>query len=364
MDDKLYQIALTLLPKVGPVTVRNLVSYCGSVPAVFEASTKELCRVPGVGARISQAIRASDVLEQAASEYAFLKAHNIQPLFYLDDDYPARLRHLPGSPTLLYYKGTASLNASRTVAIIGTRRASPQGIGFCEKLVEELAPYGVTIISGLAFGVDVCAHRACVEYGVPTIGVLGHGLRRIYPHQHRKVAYDMLENGGLLSEYTSRTGPSREHFPMRNRIVAGICDALIVIETPRKGGSMITAAMANDYNRDVFAVPGRVRDKLSEGCNWLIKSKRAALLEGVEDLVAAMRWDALDAPKAVQSQLFVELSGTEQIVVDAINEQEQVSIDQLCYLTKKPGSEVATLLLELEFKGVVRPLPGKQYMLA
>ena len=363
MNDLLHKIALTLIPQVGPVTARNLVSYCGSVPAIFEAGQRELQRVPGVGPQIARNILSKETLSRAEAELKFLETHQIEALFYLDENYPRRLRNYPDSPPILYYKGQASLNAERTVGIVGTRRPTPHGIRACEELVEGLLPYDVTIVSGLAYGIDVTAHRKCLELEMPTIGVLGHGLQQIYPTQHQPVARAMVHNGGVLSEYPSNTLPDREHFPMRNRIIAGLCDAIIVVETQRKGGSMITAHMANDYSKDVFALPGRVKDPYSEGCNFLIKTHRAALIEGAADVAYIMRWDELDSSKPVQQQLFVELTEDEKIVVNLLNPDDGVSIDHLAATSGKPNSELAGILLELEFKGLIRALPGKRYIL-
>ncbi|MCB9048593.1 MAG: DNA-protecting protein DprA [Lewinellaceae bacterium] len=364
MEELLYKIAITLIPNVGPVTTRNLVSYCGGVKAVFEARKRELLKVPGVGPLIADNIVNQDVLGRAEEEWRFIEDNSIQALFYLDDDYPGRLRHYPDSPAMLYYKGQADLNGERIVAIVGTRRPSVHGVHTCEELVEGLKRYGATIISGLAYGIDITAHRKCLSLDIPTVGVLGHGLRRIYPPQHRQVARAMLQSGGLLTEYPSHTLPDREHFPMRNRIIAGLCDALIVVETQKKGGSMISAHMANDYNKDVFAVPGRIKDGTSEGCNHLIKTHKAALIENADDVAYILRWEEPGTPRAIQKQLFVELTEAEKIVVDLLNQYEAIDIDQLTGRLKMANSEMASLLLELEFKGVVRALPGKRYVLA
>jgi DNA processing protein len=363
MEEKLYQIALTLIPKVGPVTARNLISYCGSPQAVFESTKKALLKIPGIGPQLCDNILNKEVFKKAEQELVYIQQYDIQPLFYLDKQYPKRLQHLPDSPVLLYYKGTASLNATRNVAIVGTRKPSAHGVRICEELVEGLSKYNIHLISGLAYGIDITAHRHCLSLGMPTIGVLGHGLKEIYPPQHKNTAQEMIKHGGLLSEYPSYMRPDREHFPMRNRIVAGLCDALIVVETRRKGGSMITASMANDYNKDVFAVPGRLKDKSSEGCNWLIKAHRAALIERAEDVAYIMRWEALDNEKSVQHQLFIEYTEDEKIVVDLLKQQESASIDELTSKTKLASSKMAGLLLELEFKGAIRTLPGKRFVL-
>jgi DNA processing protein len=364
MEDLLYRVALTFIPKVGAVTARNLMSYCGSAKGVFEASTKELLKIPGVGRQITENIRSKTALDCAEREIEFMEQQGIRPIFYLDEDYPKRLKHLPDSPPLLYYRGEASLNPERSVAIVGTRRPSPLGIRHCEDLVEGLREYGVTIVSGLAFGIDVAAHRACLQSEIPTIGVVAHGLGNIYPPQHRSVAVRMVEEGGgVLSEYPSDTPPDRERFPMRNRIIAGLCDALIVVETKERGGSMISAKMANDYHKDVFAVPGRINDRQSAGCNLLIKSHRAALLESADDIAYVMRWDKDSQKKGVQTALFTDLSEQEEGVVEVLRERELLGIDHLSQLTQRTNSELVRLLLELEFKGIVQSLPGKQYML-
>ncbi len=362
-DDVLYQVALTMIPKVGAVTARNLISYCGGLEAVFRAKKRELMRVPGIGAQLAKNILESRALQQAEKEVRFMEKQGIQALFYLDRAYPDRLRPYPDSPILLYYKGDENLNSLRTVAVIGTRKPSPYGVHLCEELIAGLAPYGATIISGLAYGIDVTAHRRSVEVGLPTLGVLAHGLSRIYPAVHRSIARQMLDKGGLLTEYTSEVEPIREQFPMRNRIVAGLCDALVVVETGKSGGSMITANFANEYNKDVFAFPGRVNDVHAQGGHHLIKSHRAALIEHAEDLAYIMGWDEGLQPKAVQQQLFVELSTDEKLIVDLLRQHEGASIDKLTYESRMTGSFMASVLLNLEFKGIIRSLPGKRYML-
>lgn len=363
MENLLYKIALTLVPKVGAKTARNLISYCGGPRAVFESSQRNLLKVPGIGKGIASNIRKSSVLHQAEKELRYLESQRISALFYLDEAYPRRLKHLNDSPVLLYYKGTADLNSHRIVSIVGTRQPSHYGTGICQQLIEGMLPYKVLVVSGLAYGVDICAHRKCLEVGIPTVGVLGHGLGHIYPAQHRRIASEMVETGGLLSEYTSGTSPEREFFPMRNRIVAGMCDALIVIETAKKGGSIITARMANDYNRDVFAIPGKVGEKLSEGCNHLIKSHQAAMLESVKDLAYVMQWEERTKVESRQAQLFFDLSEEEKIIVDLLEKTEAMGIEQLLASARMTNSMMAGNLLNLEFKGLVRSLPGNRYIL-
>ena len=363
MEDLLYKIGITRIPLVGSVNARQLISYCGSPKAVFEARRKELLRIPGIGRQITDSILRQDVLREAEAEIDFLERHHIRPLFYLDDGYPERLRHYPDSPVLLFYRGVAELNSLRVVGVVGTRRPTAQGRAFCEALIDGLQPYGALVVSGLAYGIDVTAHRRCLKNGLPTVGVLGHGFSYIYPPQHHQVAERMTGQGGLLTEYLSHMKPDREHFPMRNRIIAGLCDALVVVETARRGGSIISAEIANSYNKDVFAVPGRVGDRQSAGCNHLIKTHKAALLESAEDLVLAMRWDDATGRDGVQKSLFTELNEAEEKVVALLRQAESVGIDHLTFECGMSNSAMAALLLQLEFKGLVRSMPGKRYTL-
>ena len=292
-----------------------------------------------------------------------MERYQIEALFYLDDNYPQRLKHYNDSPTLLYYKGKADLNSERIIAMVGTRKPTLHGIAICEELIVGMQPYGVLIISGLAYGIDITAHRKCLEMNIPTLGVMGNGLGRIYPPAHRQTAEKMIEKGGILSEYTHDVGPDREHFPARNRIIAGMCDGLIVVETAEQGGSMISVYKALSYHKDVFAVPGRPKDALSSGCNLLIKTNQAMLIEKASEVAEAMNWELSDRPKAIQKQLFLELSADEQLLVDLLKGKESIHIDLLTYEAKMTPSAIAALLLDLEFRGVVKTLPGKRYVL-
>lgn len=362
MDEKIYQIALTLLPKVGAITIRNLISYCGSPQAVFEARKKELLSIPGIGEQIAAYILQPGVLDLAEAELEFMAQNRIKHTFYLDPDFPARLKPYHDSPAILYYKGKVDFNPLRTVSIVGTRKPSHQGILLCEEIVAGLKPYGVTIVSGLAYGVDITAHKKCIEENIPTIGSVAHGLGHIYPAKHKHIALEMLENGGLISEYPSKTIPDKERFPMRNRIIAGMADALIVVESARKGGSMITAKFAGNYNKDIFAIPGRVKDKQAAGCNWLIKTHQAALLESADDIGYIMGWQN-QKKEGIQQKLFVEYSPSEKIVVDLLSPSEPIGIDQLTYQSQLTNSKMSSLLLSLEFKGAVKSIPGNRYLL-
>lgn len=359
----LYLIALTKVPKVGPVIAKNLISYCGSAEAVFAESKKNLLKIPGVGLSLADSFEPSGYLKEAEKELKFAEKNNVRLLSYMDRDYPVRLLNFDSSPIILYFKGNADLNHYRTVAIVGTRQPSEYGRIMCDRIIEGLVPYNVLLVSGLAYGIDAAAHRKCIETGIPTLGVLGHGLDRYYPAEHKSVAIKMQEKGGIISEFTSGTLPDRENFPMRNRIIAAISDVVIVIESKRKGGSIITAEFANEFNKDVFALPGPVTEELSEGCNKLIKQNKAHLIESAGDIAYIMRWEEIDAGKVIQKQLFVELDSDERRMVSIIKDIKEISIDALTYKMSLAPSEVAAILLGLEFKGVVKSLPGKKYIL-
>lgn len=362
-NDLLHKIALTLVPNIGPVLSKNLISYCGSAEAVFSEKLSALSKIPGIGSSRAEDIKSADVLSRADEELKFIEKNEIKALFYLDEDYPRRLIHFDYCPIILYYKGSHNLNAHRTVGIVGTRKPSEYGKMNTEKIVEALKSYDATIVSGLAYGVDGIAHKKSVEYKIPTIGVMGNGLDLIYPAEHREVARKMIEHGGLLTEFCSKTKPDRVNFPMRNRIIAALSDAVIVIESKASGGSIITAEFANEYFKDVFAFPGKSSDELSAGCNSLIKRNKAHLIESVEDLVYVMRWEELDKKKNIQSSLFIELTEEEHKIAEFIRSKKEVGIDELTYGLAMSSSSLASVLLGMEFKGALRTLPGKRYMM-
>lgn len=364
-DSLLFKIAITLIPRVGVYTAKNLISYCGGVDEVFNASIQQLMKIPGVGYEIAKSIKQSDALKNAEKEIEFINRNQVKPLFYLDEAYPQRLKHFPDAPIMLYSKGNHNLNADRTVAIIGTRNPSYYGTSTAEAIVDSLKAYNVLMISGLAYGIDIAAHKACLSCGVATVGVLGHGLSSFYPVQHQGIANRMLENGGIITEFSSNTLPDGRHFPMRNRIIAGLSDAVIVVETAKKGGSIITANIANSYNKDVFAIPGRHNDHRSAGCNWLIKAHKASLMESIDDLVYLMNWDD-NVNKmerlSIQKELLLDLNEHEQQIMQLFETKDQIALDHISYHTKLKNSEVASLILGLEFKGALKSIPGNQYV--
>jgi len=358
-----HKIALTLIKGVGPMLSKNLLLHFGSAEAVFSASKKEIMAIEGIGVKIAETVLHNNALAKAEEQLAFIRKHHIQVLFYSDANYPKRLRNCYDAPLLLYYKGTADLNHPRIVSIVGTRNATPYGKLLCKQLAEVLKPYQVLIVSGLALGIDAAAHKESVHCNIPTIGVLGHGLDRIYPAAHQELARKMAKNGGLLSEFLPGTNPDRENFPKRNRIIAGIADVTIVIEASIKGGALITAELANSYCRDVYAFPGRTTDEFSEGCNFLVKTNRAGLINHPRDLIYYLGWDdekVVEIP--VQPELPLHLTNDEQQIVDILK-IDQASIDELALKVNLPQSKLVIVLLTLEMKGILISLPGKIYKL-
>lgn len=362
-SESIYRLALTQVPQIGCVLVRALTDKFGTAEAIFKASKKALCEVEGISEVKAGNIRAFTDFESCQNEYDYLQKHAIELLFLTDEKYPKRLLNCYDPPTVLYYKGSANLNTGRIINIIGTRHLTDYGRQVTDQLVEGLASHGVTIASGMAFGIDTQAHRACVKFNLPTVGVLAHGLDTIYPAENAKLARQiLLQEGGLLSEFPIGTKPDRHNFPTRNRVVAGLCDATVVVETDVKGGSMITAELASGYNRDVFAVPGRSTDAKSRGCNQLIRRNKAALITNAQDLLEAMNWlPTAEKKPHVQRTLFIELSPAERTIVDLLNETGQLHIDELNFKSGLHASAAAGALLSLELQGVVQSMPGKVY---
>ncbi len=361
-----YQIALTNLYGVGDVLAKGLIAYCGGAEAVFKSTKLQLEKTPGIGTVLAQNIINSrdKALLRAEEELLFIDKHHIQVLFFNNKNYPSRLKNCTDSPILLYYKGSADLNAERIVSIVGTRTPSVYGKEMTERLINDLTNAGILVISGLAYGIDVTAHKSCIDNQIETVGVLGHGLDRMYPATHATLAKKMTECGGLLTEFMSGTNPDRENFPKRNRIVAGICDALVIVESKKEGGSLITATIANSYNKDVFAYPGKANDQLSEGCNGLIKTNKAHLIESSADLFYIMNWNQESRVKNTPSKqipLMINLSEDEQLLIKAFENKKQLHIDEICTATRFSVSKTSSYLLQLEFSNIVKSLPGKMY---
>jgi len=361
----LYKIALTQIDKIGPILAKNLVSYCGGVKEVFFKQKAELAKIPGIGYYLSDEIVKKEVLQKAELILKDVESTGVNTLFYLDDNYPKRLNHFNDSPLMLYTRGTKTYNNKRTLGIVGTRNATIRGKKITEEIISNLKEYNVTIISGLAFGIDAIAHKACIKSKMQNIGIMGNGINITYPSQHESLRKDIESNGDIISEFPMEVKPDKGHFPMRNRIIAALSDALLVVESDIKGGSMITAKMAFNYNKDVFAIPGRYDDRYSKGTNALIKSNIASLAENATDICKLMDWTKNNAQKPRQLELFVKLTENEEKIVDALKETEldSLSIDKLYHKTNINIGQLSSILLKMEFKGIVQNLPGARYML-
>ncbi|MFY0252325.1 DNA-processing protein DprA [Chitinophaga sp. 30R24] len=366
-QELMYQMALTRIPLIGDVIIKKLLEHFNSAGNIFKARKHELEKIDAVGTIRAAALRNFRDFDVILEEIAFMEKYRIQALFCTDPAYPQRLLHCYDNPAMLYYKGEASLNPARIVNIVGTRHPSAYGKTVCENLVKELVAAGITIVSGLAYGIDIIAHKTALAAQSPTIAVLAHGLDRIYPSAHKQIAVQMLEQGGLLTDFMSQTLPDKQNFPKRNRIVAGICDATIVIESGIRGGSLITADLANGYNREVCCVPGRILDPQSAGCNDLIKQHKAVLINGAQDVLELMGWkESLQVLPAggVQVALFPELSADEQEIMALFREKSMLHLEELYLRTRLSGSQIATAVFNLEMQSVLKSLPGQLYELA
>ena len=358
----LYEVALTLVSGIGDVNGKKLVAYCGGAEAVFREKKKSLSKIPGIGEKTVESILSQDVLSRAERELDFADKYGIRILYYLNSDYPKRLQHCYDSPMVLYCNGYTDLNVAKIIGVVGTRNVTDYGKLMTDKIISELVDDDVMVVSGLAYGVDTCAHYASVKYGLKTAAVLAHGLHTIYPPVNRNLARKILDEGGcLLTEQISGTEPDRENFPKRNRIVAGMIDCLIVVESAAKGGALITAEIANTYDRDVFAFPGKIGDVYSEGCNKLIKENKANIMTDVEDLRYIMRWNEDKKVAAKQMRMFRDFNEDEQKVMDVFGNDSVIYLDKIITETTLSPTKIASILLSLEFDGVVTALPGKRY---
>lgn len=361
-SDLQYQIALTMAPDIGPVTARNLIEELGSARKVFEQDGASLQRIPGIGPHLSRSILASNLLEMAGKEMEFIEKHQIEVLFYKDPDYPDRLKECADGPVVLYSRGKLGLQAERSLSVVGTRRATSYGRDLCREMIRDLSMLKPppSIISGLAYGIDVIAHRAALEFGLPTIAVLGHGMSTLYPSSHRETARRIILQGALVTDFHSGMGPERNNFLRRNRIIAGLSQGTLVIESAESGGSLITANMALSYHRPVMAVPGRVGDFRSAGCNKLISKNTAAITESAEDIIRTLNWDLEGFPeKATPPE--VHLSPREKILLLLMEKTPGITPDMLSIRTKIPVHEVLALLLEMELKEWITVEPGNCY---
>ena len=362
-DEKLYQLALHMLPGIGPKTSKQLISYCGSASSIFQTQKNKLTKVPGVGEKNANIILSNkSVLQQAEKELKEIEKHNSKILFFTDANYPQKLKEQFDSPILIYYKGNCDLNKDKIVSIVGTRNATEYGKEVTDSIVKELASENLIVLSGLAYGIDVQAHKSALNYNTSTVGVMASGIDRLYPSQHRNVAEKMLENGGLITEEPLGTKPTAPRFPARNRIIAGMSDCTIVVEAAIKGGALITARIANSYNKEIFSVPGSVKSKYSEGTNFLIKNHEAHLITSGKDVINLMNWDIDESKPKVEIDLS-SFTKQEKSILSVLNKKSEITIDELCWDTQIAINEISSHLMNLELNGVIKNLPGKKYKL-
>lgn len=359
-----YAIALSLIDGVGSVNAKKLIAYVGSIEGIFKEKKSNLLKIPGIGEQIASDIKNSNTLNLAEQELKFIEKNQIKTYLYIDESYPVRLKQCYDAPIILYVKGEVNLNVDKVISIVGTRNATDYGKSMCDNLIKQLQQKNIypLVVSGLAYGIDINAHKAALKNNMPTVAVLGHGLTRIYPEVHNHYAQEIMNNGALVTEFTSNTEPDRKYFVRRNRIIAGLADATIVIESGEKGGALITAEIANSYNREVFAIPGRIKDTYSKGCNQLIKANKAILLESANDLIEQLNWEKIEnKPKIIQTSLFFDLSDDENRVLEIIRNNAEIPIDFISLESGIPIHKVSSILLNLEFVGLIKSLPGKRY---
>ncbi|QLE01162.1 DNA-protecting protein DprA [Galbibacter sp. BG1] len=359
-----FLLALQKAPKIGDITAKKLLQHCGSAENVFKEKRKNLLAIDGLGSFMVANILDENNLKQAEKELAYIQQNDIQTTAFFEANYPTNLKHCVDGPILLFYDGVINLNApaQKIISVVGTRQVTSYGAAFCEEFVDAISPFNPTIVSGFAYGVDICAHKSAMKNELQTIGCLAHGLNKVYPKAHKKYMRQMMDRGGFITDFWSDVEPERNHFLRRNRIIAGLADATVVIESAQKGGSLVTADIALSYNREVFATPGRTKDKYSEGCNNLIKTQQAHMLTSAADLVYILGWELEESnKKGVQKQLFAELNPDEQPIFDYLQKNGKELLDVIALDCQIPVHKLTSILLGMEMKGLVRPLPGKLF---
>ncbi|MFY0603948.1 MAG: DNA-processing protein DprA [Flavobacteriaceae bacterium] len=363
--EKLFAILrLQKVKTIGNILAKKLISTVGDVENLFKENLGTLQKINGIGTNAIANLLDESNLILVEKELQYIIDHNIEYSYFLDDGYPENLKHCIDGPILFFKDGTIDFSNQRTLSIVGTRKMTHYGRDFCNQLIEELAIYNPIIVSGFAYGVDICAHKAAIKNKLQTIAVLAHGFKQIYPKSHKQYINDVNRNGGFITEFWHNDQPLREHFLQRNRIVAGLTKATIIIESAEKGGSLVTADIANSYNRDVFAVPGKTTDLFSKGCNNLIKNHKAHLVNSSEDIIHILGWDSITKPKKeIQKQLFVALDAKEQKIYNYLKDNNAQLLDIIAIACDIPSHQLASILLQLELKGVIRPLPGKMFEL-
>ncbi|WP_224488262.1 DNA-processing protein DprA [Robertkochia flava] len=360
-----FLLALQGTPRIGDLRARKMIEACGSAEAVFSESPGKLMQIAGIGSAAVRMIREKENLTRAGKELHWIESRNIRAIPFTHPDFPFRLNQCPDGPLVLFVQGDVNLNPRRCISIVGTRRLTREGREFCEQFVKDLLPYAPVIVSGYAYGADICAHLSAVENGLQTIACMAHGLGQTYPYAHRIYNDRILKNGGFITDFWGNEGPERDHFLRRNRIIAGISEAVVVVESAEKGGSLVTADIANSYDREVFAVPGSPGEPFKKGCNALIKKHRAHLLESAEDLVYMLGWDETSKRNSpAQPQLFPVLDPDEEEVYEKLHLHGKMLIDDIALSCQMPVQRVSVTLLGMEMRGVVRPLPGKYFEIA
>lgn len=353
-------LRLQRIPYIGDITAKRLIAHCGSPAAIFDDKAEALLKIEGVGQLVLRGIREKRYRKEAEEEYRYIQDNDIRMILFTEQDYPDKLKHCVDGPILLFSRGNIRLQGRKIISVVGTRHMTSYGRAFCEKFIEDISPLDPVIVSGFAYGVDICVQMLAVKHGLQTIGCLAHGLNQVYPREHRQYVRDVEENGGFYTEFWSTSQPERENFLRRNRIIAGLSQATVVVESAAKGGSLVTADIASSYDRDLFAVPGRVEDVYSTGCNNLIKQNKAHLISSAADLVYILNWDLPDlAGRTVQKQLFIELEGEEKKIYEYLNSDGKQGLDTIALSCKIPVFRLSSTLLQMEMKGVIRPLPGK-----
>lgn len=354
-------LRLQATKNVGDIIAKKLITAVGSVENVFKEKPAVLQKIKGIGTYATQHLFDENNLKRAEEELNYIEQNNIAYAYFLDDEYPQNLKHCVDGPIIIFKDGNLNLQNPKIISIVGTRNISTYGRDFCNHLVEDLKDHNPIIVSGFAYGVDICAHKAAIKNNLQTIAVLAHGMNQIYPKTHKKYIHEVNNNGGFITEFWHDEQPLRENFLKRNRIVAGLSKATIIIESAEKGGSLVTADIANSYNRDVFALPGKVNDVYSKGCNNLIKNNQAHLLTSADDIVKMLNWDLPRASAPIQNKLFVELNSSEQKIYDYLQQNGKQLLDDIAINCELPIYQLSSILIQLELKGVVKPLPGKMF---
>ena len=360
-----YYIAIELIPNVGSITAKKLIAYCGGIEAVFTEKKQTLNKIPSIGEVLVNSILShrDEAVKIAEKEIVFMDKNSIQAFIYTEKDYPKRLLACDDSPVVFFAKGDVDFNAPKILSVVGTRKATDYGTELCEKIIADLSvAHKPVIVSGLAYGIDVCAHKAALQNGLKTVAVMGTGLNTIYPAQHRNIASMIIRQGAIISDFTSQAKLDPKNFLSRNRIIAGLADATIIVESGKKGGALVTADIATSYNRDVLAFPARIGDEFSTGCNWLIKTNKAALIEDIKDIEYVLGWTS-KSQETKQLPLFDNLNEKELLIVNHLKKTDTDTIDNISHEIQIPMAQLSAMLLALEFNGYVKSLPGKSYAL-